>query len=625
MSSMACRAFAPEALADAWRQVLANDMEDGVESPSVQRFAEDLEDRLADLSGALLAGEFEPNSLTPVTITIGEKLRELHIPSVSDRIVARAVLGVAGQMVDPHLGPAAFAYRPGLGVVDAVQEVTKLRAEGLGWVLRTDVKDCFPSLPKDLAQRRFEIVVGDDLLTTVVSRLLHRTFRAPTGGIRTLDGVPQGCPLSPMLANLVLVDLDEALLRAGFPVVRYGDDLVVAASSPQEATVAWECAADTVEALGMELNNDKTRVVSFAEGFTFLGEDFGPRYPPHLDEHRVTDPDTRVLYVAQQGAGVRTQAGRIIVESADDTELLDVPSSQVERIVLFGSVGLSAGVRSWSLGTGVDVVFASRKGNYLGTQLSHEQQFRPGRLRAQMAFADSPRAMTFAREVVAAKIAKQRVVLQRFNRRDTHEDVASAIEQMDHLLTLLPEANHPQEAMGIEGAAARVYFPSFGLLVPEELRFSERTRQPPQDTVNAALSFLYTILLGECVTALHAAGLAPTFGVLHAEQKSRPSLALDLVEEFRPWIVDQVVLEACRHGRLTAEHSRREPARGVLLTKKGKEAVVDAYERRMLTQVAGALPDYTGTRRHHIYRQALRLRATIKNPEAEWTGLSWRP
>lgn len=359
----------------------------------------------------------------------------------------------------------------------------------------------------------------------------------------------------------MLVDVDDALQRAGFPVVRYGDDMLAVGANPDEVRLAWACAADAVEALGMELNQEKTRVTSFEEGFTFLGEDFGPRYPPHLDDHRVTDPDTRVLYVAHQGAGVRMKAGRILVESADDVELLDVPSSQVERIVLFGSVGLSAGVRSWALGTGVDVVLASRKGNYLGTQISHEGRYRPARLRAQLAFGDRDESLALAREVVAAKVSKQRVVLQRFNRRPVHDDVSGAIEQMDGLLAMLPAASTTAEAMGIEGAAAQAYFPALGLLVPEELRFRERSRQPPQDLVNAALSFLYTLLVGEAVTALHAAGLDPTFGILHTEQRNRPSLALDLMEEFRPWAVDQVVIEACRQGRLKAEHARREPGR----------------------------------------------------------------
>lgn len=179
--------------------------------------------------------------------------------------------------------------------------------------------------------------------------------------------------------------------------------------------------------------------------------------------------------------------------------------------------------------------------------------------------------------------------------------------------------------MGLEGAAAAAYFPAFGALLPEELRFELRSRQPPMDVANSALSFLYTVLLGECVTAVCAAGLDPGFGVFHGDDERRPSLALDLVEEFRPLVVDQVVLEAGRHGRLTAGHGRSEEGRsGVLLTKAGREVILEAYERRMLTQTRGALPGFAGTLRRHVYRQAQRLQGAITGAETGWTGMSWR-
>ena len=122
--------------------------------------------------------------------------------------------------------------------------------------------------------------------------------------------------------------------------------------------------------------------------------------------------------------------------------------------------------------------------------------------------------------------------------------------------------------MGIEGAAAREYVAALGKIGPEDMRFAGRSRQPPADGINAALSYGYAIILGEAVSALCAAGLDPAIGLLHAEQGRRPSLALDLMEEFRPLI--------------------------------------------------------SGSLRRHLYRQAERVAACIHDPQATWTGLSWR-
>jgi CRISP-associated protein Cas1 len=333
-----------------------------------------------------------------------------------------------------------------------------------------------------------------------------------------------------------------------------------------------------------------------------------------------------VLYLAMQGAHARMESGRIIVASAHDEELLDVPSGLVERIVCFGAIGISAGLRSWALGSDVDMVFLSRRGSYLGQAWPAGSSQRVARLRAQLSFAgDSTRLMAFARAVVDAKVREQIVLLQRFARRDNAEAVMARAEHMNDLLAMLPDCGTRDECMGIEGAAAREYFAALEQIVPQDMQFTGRSRQPPEDIGNAALSYGYAIILGETVSALCAAGLDPAIGFLHGEQDRRPSLALDLMEEFRPLVVDQVVIAAARKTELRPEHGRREETvHGVLLTKAGREILVAGYERRMLQHTRGALPGLSGSLRRHLYRQAERLAAIIHDPDASWTGLSWR-
>ncbi|MDQ3885460.1 MAG: reverse transcriptase/maturase family protein, partial [Actinomycetota bacterium] len=212
----------PSALADSWKRVLANDAEDEVLSAGVRRFARDAEARLDELRGRLLDGGYAPARLMRVSIPKedGEQ-RVLHIPPVVDRVVEGAVLGVLTPLLDPLLGPSSFAYRPGLGVVDAVQEVARLRDEGFTHVLRTDINDCFPSIRVDRLWRILGVLVTDPELMAVLDQLLARTLHGP-GRRRNRPGIglPQGSPLSPILANVVLEHLDERLRRAGYPIVR---------------------------------------------------------------------------------------------------------------------------------------------------------------------------------------------------------------------------------------------------------------------------------------------------------------------------------------------------------------------------------------------------------------------
>jgi len=353
--------FTLPALRCAWERVLKKDAQDGDISDSVERFAEGVQERLEELAEELRAGTYQPSDLTRVVIPKKNGERFLDIPSVRDRIVERAILEHINPAIDPLFGATAFGYRPGLGVADAAQEVVRLREEGYTHVLRTDVHDCFPSLPVALLRRQLEFLIAEPEILAVVDLLLDRCTRFPGKGRGVFPGLPQGSPLSPLLANLALIPLDEALVDAGFPVVRYADDLVIALEEPGDAPEALRTATKVLKELGMELGAEKTAVASFFEGFAFLGEDFGPRYPPAEGEGRIREPDKKILYVAKQGSRIQVRKGRVQVIQ-DDHELLSVPVSDISRMVCFGSVGVTAGARSWALQNGVDVLLASRGG-----------------------------------------------------------------------------------------------------------------------------------------------------------------------------------------------------------------------------------------------------------------------
>ena len=355
--------FTLPALRCAWERVVKKDAQDGDISDSVERFAEGVQERLEELAEELRVGTFRPSDLTRVVIPKKNGERFLDIPSVRDRIVERAILEHINPAIDPLLGATAFGYRPGLGVADAAQEVVRLREEGYTHVLRTDVHDCFPSLPVALLRRQLEFLIAEPEILAVVDLLLDRCTRFPGKGRGVIPGLPQGSPLSPLLANLALIPLDEALVDAGFPVVRYADDLVIALEEPGDAPEALRTATKVLKELGMELGAEKTAVASFFEGFAFLGEDFGPRYPPAEGEGRIREPDKKILYVAKQGSRIQVRKGRVQVIQ-DDHELLSVPVSDISRMVCFGSVGVTAGARNWALQNGVDVLLASRGGGF---------------------------------------------------------------------------------------------------------------------------------------------------------------------------------------------------------------------------------------------------------------------
>lgn len=298
----------------------------------------------------------------------------------------------------------------------------------------------------------------------------------------------------------------------------------------------------------------------------------------------------------------------------------------MSRIVCFGAVGVAAGTRAWSLENGTDVVFLSRRGNYQGQHLAAADGSRVARLRSQLDFIDDEqRVLSVARRIVDSKIGHQVTLLQRFTRDGQSEIVEDSLRTAREMRHMLPAATTLDEVRGLEGAAAAAYFSAAGRLLPDDMGFDRRSRRPPLDTVNSALGYGYALLTAECVSALVAAGLDPNVGILHTASGRRPGLALDLMEELRPLIVDQVVFAAARKRVLTPDHGAPvtgEP--GVHLTKAGKSALVRSYEKRMLQVTAGAIPGFRGSWRRHVYRQAKLLMRAVDDPAETWVGLSWR-
>lgn len=622
-----------EALWDAWIIAQRHAQTEHGLSRSARRFMKTASRRIPEIAHSLCSSRYRPSPLYPISIDKkGGGTRQLSVPSIADRIVERSLLDTINTHVDRYLGAAAYAYRPGLGVEDAVRRVCELRDEGLTWALRTDIKDCFDFVPRQRALDELLSHLPDASVDDLLFALTNRTIQSKSANQPRIQhhappgiGIPQGTALSPLLLNLLLAPVDDDLMAHGFQVIRYADDIVVLTETQEHAQSALEFLQLRLQEFGMVLNMDKTEIMDFDTGFVFLGEEFGPIYPA-LPPDELGIPAARRLYVSRQGTWCGMAKGRVLVKQLDEV-LLDVPKNAVGGITTFGSVGVSAGLRQWCLQNDIPVVFLSRNGRYQGQLLAADAGRRVPRLVAQLGVSqDEERSLGFAREFIDSKIRNQMVLLRRFSRARNSSVVRESINEMSKLVARIPVCESRDELMGVEGSAAKKYFEAYGQLFPKEFRFKERTRRPPKDPVNSCLGYGYAILEADCVSALVSVGLDPGIGFLHVGgEHRRQSLALDLMEEFRPYVVDQVVLSAFRSGALQAKHFRKEDNNGVYLNSKGKQVLLKRFESRMLQVTGGAIPKFTGSIRRVLLRQAERLAVDCDDGVYDnWTGISWR-
>jgi len=292
------------------------------------------------------------------------------------------------------------------------------------------------------------------------------------------------------------------------------------------------------------------------------------------------------LYVLSEGAYLHRDHQTLQVRIEQETKLA-VPIHHLQSVAVFGSTMVSPGAMELCAEMGVAVTFLSMSGRLVarvdapgsGNVLLRRAQFRA---------ADQPQAcVSLARQMVAGKLRNTRLVAQRAAREsDTPDDKATldrAINDIAHALERLETAETLDVVRGREGEAARAYFGAFSAMVRQDrdtFAMRERSRRPPLDPINALLSFVYALLVHDCVAALTAVGLDPSVGFLHEDRPGRPSLALDLMEEFRPIVGDSIVLSIVNTGSIGLSDFHRSDL-GVALKDAARTRLIAAYERRM--------------------------------------------
>ena len=194
-----------------------------------------------------------------------------------------------------------------------------------------------------------------------------------------------------------------------------------------------------------------------------------------------------------------------------------------------------------------------------------------------------------ARVIVAAKVANARAVVARFIRDhgDSEGDLKPISMGLASRARAAMNAQSLEQVRGIEGESARLYFSVFDRLIsikdPEERKgfvFAQRTRRPPRNRVNALLSFVYTLLMGDCRSAVAAVGLDDQVGFLHRDRPGRPGLALDMMEEFRPVLADRLVLTLINRRQVAARDFEAKETGAVYLTERGRRTVIEAWQKR---------------------------------------------
>ncbi len=301
------------------------------------------------------------------------------------------------------------------------------------------------------------------------------------------------------------------------------------------------------------------------------------------------------LYVTTQNAYLHKE-GQSVVVRVEKENRLRLPIHTLDGIVCFGAISMSPFLMHHCAENNVAVSFLSQYGKFLariqgpvsGNVLLRREQYRT---------ADKPEAaVNIARHMLIGKIANARTVLRRAQRdhgekensKPSCNELVKAEQRLRQYIQRLEKPMPIDQLRGNEGEAAASYFAEFPKLITvndEAFAFTGRNRRPPTDPINALLSFTYTLLVHDCRSALEGVGLDPCVGYLHTDRPGRPSLALDLMEEFRAVLADRLVLSLINRRQIQSKDFKDSAGGAVTMTDDARKTLLTTWQKRKQDEI----------------------------------------
>jgi len=632
----------PEALTRAWNRVRENDGCAGADGVTIQRFALQLDAAWDELKQSVEGGQYRALPLLPIVISKhsgSSETRTLMVPAVRDRVLQTSIGFHLGTVFEDEFLDCSFAYRPHRSVNSAIARIRFLHAHGYRFTASADIASFFDRIDHEQLRERLHARIHDPELLDLLDGWIQASVWDGARIKPLAEGIPQGSPISPLLANFYLEDFDLALENAGMKLIRYADDFLVLARERQDATNAVAIAASQLQKLDLQLKDEKTHIASFEEGFHFLGALFSGAdvwipwehharqtrllaiphpmpaalvrrwlQPPEVTamaqamataRHRPTklaspntlDPEETTvafLYLTQQGSVLRKIGNRLIVEK-DETILLDVPYHKLEVILLFGNIQVTTQAMAELLDVGIPIGLLSRSGDLRGRLEPALGKNVPLRLAQFELYHDAERSLNLARSLVAAKLANSAQVLSSFGDREQirSPENAAAVKQISDAAAATASAATLDILNGIEGSMARLYFDVLMRRNKSAFNWPGRRKHPATDPLNAMLSFAYTLVGNELAGLVEGIGLDSYIGSLHQVDYGRRSLALDLVEPFRAPLADRFILTLINRRQFSEADFEPTDKDGLYLRPESCKRFLGEYEYWMLHAPVG--------------------------------------
>lgn len=292
------------------------------------------------------------------------------------------------------------------------------------------------------------------------------------------------------------------------------------------------------------------------------------------------------IYVYEQGSVITIKENRLIITKVSK-KIETIPIELIDGVMIFGNIQVSTQSIHKLLSKGINITYLSKRGYNFG-RLENINKVNIERQRLQFRQSkDIFYSLEISKEFIKGKIKNQRTVLLRANKYLQNEEIKENIKIMKRYIVKIEYVEDIESLMGMEGFCAKIYFDSVNYILNEEYRFKKRSKRPPKDPFNSIISFGYALLYNEVFNIIGSKGLSPYVGFLHKDRNKHAALCSDIMEEFRPILVDTLAIYLLNNDKITKEDFIFNiKNNSVLLNKDGASKIVKEFEKRILQKVS---------------------------------------
>jgi len=584
-------------------------------------------------------------------------VRPLAVPPIYDRVLQRCITQVLTPALEQLMYRHSHGYRPGRSRITASYEIQAAWRAGYRWVYESDIKNFFDSVNLNHLKDRLNAIYHGDPLVDRIIDWMQASVIFQGQKIERKNGLPQGSPLSPLMANLMLDDFDSDMKTAGFHLIRFADDFIVLCKDPQEAQKAKQLAIESLQEHGLQLHPDKSQITSLDEGFKYLGYLFindmaldmsaspktkmlekakpptgswlanlAEQEPQRLDKQqslsqliekvaqkqpiKIAERDTTGTLLTVTGDhSVLSTLNKQVQVHRKDKLLYRLPWKSLQAIILFGNHQITTQAMHAALQNDVPIHLANGLGRYKGV-ITHNRNNQHQRLWLQqtICFEDDEKALYCAKEIVASRLRHIKEHLRQ--RHQSHN-----IPVITNALRKINKAENLQSLRGYEGSASKEYYQRISLILPTEFEFSGRNRRPPKDPFNVLLSLGYTTLYSMTESLLHTAGLLPWQGFYHQPRGKHAALASDMMEPFR-FLIERTAISLIKRTEIKPDDFSYSVTGACIISNQARRKYLALLLQRWDTKITAKGQEEPQTWIKHLQQQNQSLKDFILKGKA---------